>query len=163
MKYLLQSDHLQCRSENELHLLLCVWNRENGVLNGLPQHLRFEHMDAHYVGHMLAYCPTMKKAGVLPAALSRALSGRDVGPALLEAQGIVLRANRGLPPGEAEWAFDVFLPRNAVQNAVGDECLRCLGLAAGYPMGFCACSGSRFLENGRHSASSSVWNAGWER
>lgn len=136
LKYLLQSDKLQCLSENELHLLIGVnWHFHENY-DQLVEHLRFEHMDAHYVGNMLANCPRLIEWELLPTVMSMALSRRGIDHAILEAQGVLLTVNRGLSPGEAEWALKVSLPLAQCTNvSEANPLFKCLGAAAGYPVG----------------------------
>lgn len=60
-----------------MHLFLGLYWHSRKSYDALAKHLRFEHMDAHYVGNMLANCPNLGKSDLFPN-------------------------NRGLPPGEAE-------------------------------------------------------------
>lgn len=122
-----------------MHLFLGLYWHSQKSYDALAKHLRFEHMDAHYVGNMLANCPNLGKSDLFPTVMSIALSRRGVDPALLEAQGVPLRVNRGLPPGEAEWALEASLPLSDLdgvsEGAPLSEYYRCIGAAAGYPVG----------------------------
>jgi hypothetical protein len=148
MSYLLESDHLQCLSENDVFVFFSAWAQEQDAaavtkqqLPSLVRQLRFQHMDQHFLGHVVAYDKLLEDAGLLPYVMQRALGrrGLDADPA---DEGWGERAsNRGAAPEDATWTYTTSIA--LADCLVLDEpwCSSVevpLGLAAGYQLALSA-------------------------
>lgn len=138
---------MRCLSENDTHHLFWVWAKSHHALTRrstyqnphfpIVKSLRFQHMDLHYLGNVVASNPMISDLNVLPYVMTTALALRGVDEGQLRAihpATSLPPTNRSTPPGAADWAFKTTV---TVDDVVGENGLRkSLGLVAGYPLVF---------------------------
>jgi hypothetical protein len=151
LEALLKSPALQCESENEPYYLLLAWLQQSAhappmmqqvnLFTRLAQHIRFQHMDAHYIANVLTCCRMLGTAstGLLAAAVHAALGHRELDGPTLQQGGIAKKLGARLPGARKAspvWSIRTTIALTDCLRLVGagDFVQGTVGLVAGYPL-----------------------------